>query len=107
MALRCCLFAVVDRGGVVDSVVGGVVDDWDGVSYVRDVLLLAGLGVQGQGDLLTAGLSDHNLLLLNGVGGIHKLGNVEVLVFGLVVTHDFDEGDVDDACPLGAKSATW
>ena len=90
------------------SVVGGVVDDWDGVGNVGDVLLLAGLGIQGQGDLLTVGLSDHNLLLLNGVGGIHKLGNVEVQVLDLVITHDFDEGDVDDACKEGmhAKKAT-
>ena len=85
---------MVDRGSMVDSVVCGVVDDWDGVSDVGDVLLLAGLGVQGEGDLLTAGLSDHYLLLLDSVGGIHKLGNVEALVLNLVLAHNLGDGDV-------------
>ena len=85
---------MVDRGGMVDSVVGGVVDDWDGVSNMGDVLLLAGLGVQGQGDLLTAGLSDHDLLLINGVSGIHKLGNVEALVLDLVLAHNLGDDDI-------------
>merc|ERR1712168_1780182 len=46
----------------------------------------AGLGWKGEGDPLTAGLSDHNLPLFNSVGGISKLGNIEALVLNLVLT---------------------
>jgi len=56
--------------------------------------LLAGLGVQGQGDLLTAWLSDDDLLLFHSVGGINELGHVETLVFNLVLTLDLSDGDV-------------
>ena len=61
---------VVDGGSVVDSVVGGVVDNRDSVGNDGMVLLPAGLGVKGEGDLLAAGLADDDLLLVNGVGGI-------------------------------------
>jgi len=51
------------------------------------------LSRQGEGDLLTAGLSNDNLLLLNSVGGISELGDIEALVLNLVLTLDF--GDLD------------
>jgi len=85
---------VVDGGSVVDSVVSGVVDNWDGVGNNLVVLLPASLGVEGEGDLLAAGLSDDDLLLVNGVGGIDELGNVEALVLNLVLALDLGDGDV-------------
>jgi len=95
---------VVDRGSVVDGVVGGVVDNGDGVGDHLVVLLPAGLGVEGEGDLLAAGLSDDDLLLVNGVGGIDELGNVEALVLNLVLALDLSDGDVlGDADLLGGR----
>merc|ERR1712203_218769 len=85
---------VVDRGSVVDSMVSGVVDNRDGVGNNLVVLLPAGLSVKGEGDLLAAGLPDDDLLLVNGVGGIDELGNVEALVFNLVLAFDLGDGDV-------------
>ena len=95
---------VVDGGSVVDSVVGGVVDNRDSVGNDLVVLLPAGLGVKGEGDLLAAGLSDDDLLLVNGVGGIDELGNVEALVLNLVLALDLGDGDVlGDAHLLGGR----
>ena len=95
---------VVDGGSVVDSVVGGVVDNRDSVGNDSMVLLPAGLGVEGEGDLLAAGLSDDDLLLVNGVGGIDELGNVEALVLNLVLALDLGDGDVlGDAHLLGGR----
>merc|ERR1719150_3712771 len=88
------LLAMEDRGSVVDGVVGGVLDNWDSVGNNLVVLLPAGLGVKGEGDLFTAGLSDDDLLLVNGVGGIDELGNVEALVLNLVLALDLGDGDV-------------
>ena len=62
------LFSVVVGGGVVG--------------------LAAGLGREGQGDLLTAWLSDDGLHLVDGVGGINKLGDIEADVLDLVLTLD-------------------
>jgi len=53
----------------------------------------AGLSWQRKSDLFTAWLSNDNLLLLNGVGGINELGNVEALVLNLVLALDL--GDLD------------
>merc|ERR1712106_709583 len=50
-----------------------------------------GLGGQSKGNLLTAWLSNDNLLLVNGVGGICKLGNIEALSFNLVLALDFSD----------------
>merc|ERR1712000_801630 len=65
----------------------------------RGMSLSTGLGGEGEGDLLTAGLSNDNLLLINGVGGIGKLGNIEALVLNLVLTLDLSDlnglGDTD------------
>merc|ERR1719180_412112 len=54
----------------------------------------AALGWQRERHLLTAGLSDDDLLLVNGVGGIDELGNVEALVLNLVLALDLGDGDV-------------
>merc|ERR1739846_223916 len=95
---------VVDRGSVVDSMVSGVVDNRDGVGNDGVVLLPAGLGVEGEGDLLAAGLSDDDLLLVDGVGGIDELGNVEALVLNLVLALDLGDGDVlSDTDLLGGR----
>ena len=85
---------MVDRGSMVDGVVGSMVDNRDGVGNDGVVLLPAGLGVEGEGDLLAAGLSDDDLLLVDGVGGIDELGNVEALVLNLVLALDLGDGDV-------------
>merc|ERR1719216_363989 len=85
---------VVDGGSVVDSMVSGVVDNRDGVGNNLVVLLPAGLSVEGEGDLLAAGLPDDDLLLVNGVGGIDELGNVKALVLNLVLALDLSDGDV-------------
>merc|ERR1719278_583562 len=96
--------SVVDGGSMVDSMVSGVVDNRDGVGNDGVVLLPAGLGVEGEGDLLAAGLSDDDLLLVNGVGGINELGNVKALVLNLVLALDLRDGDVlGDADLLGGR----
>ena len=79
---------------MVDSVMCCVVSHRDGVSYKSMMLLSAGLGIQGQGDLLTAWLSNDYLLLFNSVGGINELGHIEALVVNLVLTLDLSDGDV-------------
>ena len=43
----------------------------------------------GEGDLFTAGFTNDNLLLVNSVGSISKLGNIEALVLNLVLALDF------------------
>merc|ERR1712087_458878 len=81
-----------------------VVDNRDGVGNDGVVLLPAGLGVEGEGDLLAAGFSDDDLLLVNGVGCVDELGNVEALVLDLVLTLDLSDGDVlGDADLLGGR----
>merc|ERR1719315_568870 len=50
-----------------------------------------GLSGEGESDLLTAGLSNHNLLLLNSVGGISKFGHIETLVLNLILTLDLSD----------------
>merc|ERR1712168_1747333 len=64
----------------------------------------AGLGWKGEGDPLTAGLSNYNLLLFNSVGGISKLGNIEALVLNLVFTlHLCDFNSFGDTHFLGSR----
>merc|ERR1712123_326004 len=73
---------------MVDSVV-----DWSSMG------LAARLGWEGKGDLFTAGFSNDDLLLVNSVGSINKLGNIEALVFNLVLALNFGDlnglGDTD------------
>ena len=62
----------------------------------------AGLGGEGEGELLAGRLADDGLNLVDGVGGVLELGNVEALVLNLVLTLDL--GDLDglgDADLLG------
>jgi len=69
------------------------------VGVGRGMRLSTSLGGEGESDLLTAGLSNNNLLLLYGVGGISKLGNIETLVLNLILTLNFSDfnclGDTD------------
>merc|ERR1712045_721606 len=76
----------------------------DGVGNNLEVWLPVGLSVKGESDLLAAGLPDDDLLLVNGVGGIDELGNVEALVLNLVLALDLSDGDVlGDADLLGGR----
>jgi len=53
----------------------------------------AGLGGEGEGNLVAVGLSENNLNLVNGVGSIFKLGNVEALLLLDVLADNFGELD--------------
>jgi len=89
---------------MVDCMVGhrDMTDHRDSVGHM--VLLAAGLGGQSQGDLLTAGLSNDDFLLINSVGGISKLGNVEALVLDLVLALDLSDLDgLGDTDLLGSR----
>jgi len=65
----------------------------------RGMSLSTSLGGECESDLLTAGLSNDNLLLFHSVGGISKLGNIETLVFNLILTLNLSDldgfGDTD------------
>jgi len=87
---------MVDSGlGMVHSMVCSVMSHHrDGVSHMSHMLLLTSLSVQSESDLLTAWLSDDDLLLFNSVGGINKLGHIEALVLNFVLALDLSDGDV-------------
>ncbi len=53
----------------------------------------AGLGGEGEGDLVAVGLSEDDLALLNGVGAVLELGDVEALLLLDVTADNF--GDLD------------
>merc|ERR550519_1133651 len=57
------------------------------------IVLGACLGGKGESDIFTAWFSNDHLLLLNSVGSINKLGNIEALVFNLILTLNL--GDLD------------
>ena len=61
--------------------------------------LAAGLGWQRQSDLVTLGLSNDGLHLVNSVAGILELGNIEASPLNLVLTLDLSDlnglGDTD------------
>merc|ERR1712106_672330 len=61
--------------------------------------LAARLSGEGKGDLFTAGFSNNNLLLVNSVDSINKLGNIEALVLDLVLAFNLSDlnslGDTD------------
>ena len=63
------------------------------------LVLGAVLGGEGEGELLTAGLSQNDLLLVDSVGGILELGHVEALLFNLVLALNLGDlnglGDAD------------
>jgi len=53
----------------------------------------AGLGGEGEGDLVAVGLAEDDLALLDGVGSVLELGDVEALLLFDVTTDNF--GDLD------------
>ena len=63
------------------------------------VVLGAGLGGEGEGQLLAGRFSNDDLLLVNSVGGILELGNVEALPLNLILALDLGDlnglGDAD------------
>merc|ERR1712086_26034 len=66
--------------------------------------LAARLGWEGEGDLFTAGFSNDHLLLVNSVGSINKLGNIEALVLNLVLTLNLgDLNSLGDTDLLGGR----
>jgi len=68
------------------------------------MILCAGLSGEGKGDLLTAWLSNYNLLLFNSVGGISKLGHIEALVLNLILTlYLSDLNSLGDTDLLGGR----
>jgi len=62
-------------------------------------VLGTGLGGEGQGDIFTAWFTNDDLLLVNSVGSISKLGNIEALVLNLVLALNLGDlyslGDTD------------
>merc|ERR1739842_71599 len=68
------------------------------VSSIGGLGMRAGLGGKGKGDLVTGGLSNNNLGLINSVGRILELGNIEALLFNIISADnlgDFGLGDTD------------
>merc|ERR1719400_41091 len=55
--------------------------------------LAACLSGEGEGDLFTAWFTNDDLLLVNSVGSISKLGNIEALILNLVLALTL--GDLD------------
>jgi len=66
------------------------------------VLLGAGLGWEGQGDIIAVGLTENDLSLVNSVGVILKLGNIEALLLLDVLADNLSDGDV-----LGDTVLDW
>jgi len=56
-------------------------------------VLSTGLGWEGEGNIFTAWFTNDDLLLVNSVGSISKLGNIEALVLNLVLALNL--GDLD------------
>merc|ERR1719187_1890512 len=65
----------------------------------RSMGLAACLCREGEGDLFTAWFTNDDLLLVNSVGSISKLGNIEALVLNLVLALNLGDlnglGDTD------------
>ena len=57
------------------------------------VSLAAGLGGKGEGDLVTAGLSNDGLDLVNCVGAVSELGHIEASLLNLVLALDLSDLD--------------
>ena len=53
----------------------------------------AGLGREGKGNFFTAWFTNDDLLLVNSVGSISKLGNIEALVLNLVLALNLSDFD--------------
>jgi len=67
-------------------------------------VLSTGLGGEGKGDILTAWFTNDDLLLVNSVGSISKLGNIEALVLNLVLALNLSDLDsLGDTDLLGGR----
>jgi len=67
-------------------------------------VLGTGLGGEGQGDIFTAWFTNDDLLLVNSVGSISKLGNIEALVLNLVLALNLgDLNSLGDTDLLGGR----
>merc|ERR1712106_308594 len=77
--------------------------DWSMVDW-SSMGLTARLGWESEGDLFTAGFSNDHLLLVNSVGSINKLSNIEALVLNLVLTLNLgDLNSLGDTDLLGGR----
>ena len=69
------------------------------ISSIGGFGMRTGLGGEGKGDLVTGRLSNHNLGLVHGVGGVLELGNIEALLFNIISADDLGDfnglGDAD------------
>jgi len=67
-------------------------------------VLSTGLGWEGEGNLFTAWFTNDDLLLVNSVGSISKLGNIEALVLNLVLALNLgDLNSLGDTDLLGGR----
>jgi len=67
-------------------------------------VLGTGLGGKGEGDIFTAWFTNDDLLLVNSVGSISKLGNIEALVLNLVLALNLgDLNSLGDTDLLGGR----
>merc|ERR1719445_2274215 len=72
--------------------------------YNRSMCLAARLCRKSEGDLFTAWFTNDDLLLVNSVGSISKLGNIEALVLNLVLTLNLgDLNSLGDTDLLGGR----
>merc|ERR1719445_2964174 len=72
--------------------------------YNRSMCLAARLCRKSEGDLFTAWFTNDDLLLVNSVGSISKLGNIEALVLNLVLALNLgDLNSLGDADLLGGR----
>merc|ERR1719187_3012569 len=70
----------------------------------RSMGLAACLCREGEGDLFTAWFTNDDLLLVNSVGSISKLGNIEALVLNLVLALNLSDLDgLGDTDLLGGR----
>merc|ERR1719445_787811 len=72
--------------------------------YNRSMCLAARLCRKSEGDLFTAWFTNDDLLLVNSVGSISKLGNIEALVLNLVLALNLgDLNSLGDTDLLGGR----
>merc|ERR1711937_1114948 len=75
-----------------------------GMVYNRSMCLAASLCRKSEGDLFTAWFTNDDLLLVNSVGSIRKLGNIEALVLNLVLALNLgDLNSLGDTDLLGGR----
>jgi len=66
------------------------------------VALGTGLGWEGKSDIIAVWFTQNSLNLVNGVGGILKLGNIETFLFLDVLADNLGDGDI-----LGHTGLNW